>query len=154
MPHDKDTMELIYGDIDSYWANPDFPNHVEDIQEYVEDGLVLITVDHSLDFRVGSYSTYSIFRKELCRLVHEVEPDVIWDSDDGRFERDFEYLINFSDCEGIIGPSACKRLLQDFEKWEDKVLDAWKDTGPRLYGNYIDFKQALEIGSEGLIVFC
>ena len=70
MPHDKEAMELVYGDVDGYWANPDFPNHIEDIQEYMEDGAVLMTTDNILDFRVGSYSTYSIFRKELTLSVN------------------------------------------------------------------------------------
>lgn len=75
--------------------------------------------------RMGSYSGYSRFRDTLwlcamrivvvAKTVEKHAPGSI-----GKFyglTEVFEELIDFSDCEGIIGPEACKRIYGDLVSW-------------------------------------
>lgn len=89
------------------YLNPDFPGR--------EDGLVQgwYTYEDSLHFQAGSYSGYNIWRDQLSCLALGVTPEVVWKNTDRyRGQRCFE-LINFSDCEGSIGPKTSEKIYRD-----------------------------------------
>lgn len=65
-------------------------------------------------FDAGSYSGYNVWREQLCRAALDVGPEEVW-SDPDRFSgKPFVELIDFSDCEGSIGPKTSAKLLADF----------------------------------------
>ena len=78
----------------------------------------------TLNFRAGSYSGYNAWRELLAKLAGYPErvhlsgykpPEKLhaagaWEATEGPFWE----LINFSDCEGTIGPKTSAKLAQDF----------------------------------------
>ena len=90
-------------------ANDHFAARADGITEgcYVVNG-------ETLSFRAGSYSGYNEWRSTLCLLVLGVPASAVF-ADPGNYEgRPFYELINFSDCEGVIGPKTCAKLARDF----------------------------------------
>jgi len=78
-----------------------------------------------------SYTGYNGWREELTRAVHRCEPEKIWRNKDTNLA--LYEIINFSDCEGYIGPDAAADLLADFmdDYLHDRYqqhLDASEDT--------------------------
>jgi|SRR6185503_6936916 len=65
-------------------------------------------------FRAGSYSGYNEWREALCWMALRVRPQAVWKSPEAFAGRPFVELINFSDCEGCIGPVTSAKLAADF----------------------------------------
>lgn len=106
-------------------------------------------------FRAGSYSSYNYWRDELAKLAgwalsgytqyNKEWPSYAasaWRATGGPFWE----LINFSDCEGVIGPIACQKLAKDFADHQE-LADAVDDE--RFRELYADWRQAFEIASDG-----
>jgi hypothetical protein len=102
------------------YVNPDFAARA--------DGLTsgIYRVSTTGGFRAGSYGGYNEWREELARLagypavgsdVRHQHAQGAWDADGGPFHE----LINFSDCEGLIGPITSAKLAEDFAAFQDKV---------------------------------
>ena len=73
-----------------------------------------------------TYGYYNRWREILCRMVHRASPSEIWVEPDKWRGKPFVHLINFSDCEGVIGTEACKVLAKDFADHQaiaDKELE-------------------------------
>ena len=95
---------------------------------------------------IGSYSTYGWFRRAL-----EVFSE----------DRDcFSELINFSDCEGVIGNVVSKKLYKDFVsnaesfiKWVHQKFDAYDSE--LLLQKYRKFETAFKTAKDGgAVEFC
>ena len=73
-----------------------------------------------------------------------------WMADDGPFWE----LINFSDCEGFLGPAVCKKLIMDFDEFASQAKAFSADTVdfPKLYES---FHQAIKevVASNGALHF-
>lgn len=103
-------------------------------------------------FSFGSYS-YNQYREKLTRMALGVAPEVVWDSlandDSSPFkDKPFVEQINFSDCEGIIGPETSAKLAKDYDEWmamAENTLDEWDI---QVYKNFARaFKDASEAGA-------
>jgi hypothetical protein len=70
----------------------------------------------AMGFRAGSYGSYNQWRRELAGIAGYT-PEALWE---GQVPDDvpFASLVNFSDCEGVIGPVVSKRLLTEFETFD------------------------------------
>lgn len=86
--------------------------------------------DDSLRFRAGAYSYYNRFRTKLEKMA----------SNSQLFE-----LIEFSDCEGFIGPVVSKKLAKDFKDLEGIARDQLDEYDMETY---LKFKKAFELASE------
>lgn len=95
---------------------------------------------------IGSYSTYGWFRQALETFSED---------------RDcFNELIDFSDCEGVIGSIVSKKLYEDFssnqkpfEQWVKREFDAYDSE--LLLQMYRKFESAFEIAKDGgAVKFC
>lgn len=64
-------------------------------------------------FRAGSYGGYNHWREQLCQAMLGARPALIWEAPDLWEGGPFVELINFSDCEGALGPVTSAKLLQD-----------------------------------------
>lgn len=78
------------------------------------DGRDYFKVDgEKLNFRAGSYSGYNNWRDELSLLALKVPAESVWHNP--KFlGQPFQELIEFSDCEGVIGPKTSAKLYKDF----------------------------------------
>lgn len=107
------------------YANPDFPGR----EEGVEQRGYYIAESGTHEFR-AAYSSYSRLRDELAKLAGwpagEYEQygkkwpthcEQCWAGEEGPFSE----LINFSDCEGTIGPVVSKKLAADFGQFQAKA---------------------------------
>jgi hypothetical protein len=117
----------------------------------------------SFHFRAGSYSGYNSWRRALCEAIHGVSDVEFWKDEENFIGQPFYELINFSDCEGQIGPKVAEKLYQDFANPENekKFLDYCKAKFETEYleefyqANWEDFKKAFEIARlGGLVQWC
>lgn len=124
-----------------------FPDHIEGL----EDGGVYTYGTDSYGFRAGSYSGYNHFRNELAQMAGFEAADgrhaeAAWASTEGPFWE----LINFSDCEGKIGPVVSAKLLKDFQAFDEKARLKDED----FYEVYKDFTRAFTLAADhGLVDF-
>jgi hypothetical protein len=113
------------------WKNSRFPNHCE-LEEGSYEETPLTEAHH---FRAGSYSGYNRFRDILAQCTLGVTAEAVWADDLKYGDRPFYNLINFSDCDGIIGPKYSAKLYRDFvdnrERFERNLrqeIDFTKET--------------------------
>lgn len=108
----------------------------------------------AFSFRAGGYGSYNNWREELAKIAgwplssyemyNKIQPSYAapaWKADSGPFWE----LINFSDCEGTIGPITSAKLLKDFEKYQEKAnkhVDTW------FLDKYLNWKKAFKIASQ------
>lgn len=133
-------------------------------------------------FRAGSYSGYGSWRRELAELVGVQDLESFWRTCDAMEKQGvtpdlpFWQLLHFSDCEGAIGPVACKALAKDFAEWEERAVEfakrkyeeemaakglgdrfPWDENGHSDMGwwlnKYREWKKAFEDGVEGWVAF-
>jgi hypothetical protein len=117
-------------------------------------------------FRAGSYSGYGNWRRTLAKMIGwEIEDlwqhvgtlvqrnenlnDVLNESDELKVDIPFVELLNFSDCEGFIGPKTSAKLYLDFLEWDEKakVSDPFK--GGYFYETYQEWTEAFKVASDG-----
>jgi hypothetical protein len=81
-----------------------------------------------LDFRAGSYSGYNEYRKLLSECFLGVQPNELW-TNERRYEgKPFYEQINFSDCEGFIGPKVSAKLHEDYKKGRDQWYEFLRES--------------------------
>lgn len=122
------------------YANPDFPERTPGIQtgHYWAAGTV------ARSFRAGSYSGYGRWRADLKEWAETLWTPTEQLAQDRLYP--FYELINFSDCEGVLGPEVCAVLAQDFERPHPMT---W---GPN--GLYNDWAQAFKLAANtGCVCF-
>jgi hypothetical protein len=130
--------------------NPSFPGRADEI----EDGGVY-AYDSMLDFRAGSYGGYNNWRDKLAALagypegeyesygsMHKSHCASCWEGAAGPFAE----LINFSDCEGVIGTAVAAKLHDDFNAYAEKAA-AHED--PWFYDRYENWRQAFAMAADG-----
>lgn len=97
----------------------------------------------SLKFRAGSYGGYNDWREQLAQLAGYASARHVWND---HLLGPFVELINFSDCEGVIGSEAAQKLATDFAAFNEKAL---KHKDPWFYRMYRRWWMAFEIASDG-----
>jgi len=146
------------------YKNSDFPGRADDLENRKA-----YRAAESDGFRAGAYSGYSRWRERLATIaaypVVSVGNITTTDSmnyatnhphaaaawEEGMESRPFYELINFSDCEGVIGTAISKKLAQDFAEFQDRA-NATCD--PRFIEKYNDWRRAFEMASDnGCVVF-
>lgn len=153
-PLDEDGYLVDYDRFQRVNAS-DFPERADDLQ----DGSIYGEWTDSMSFRAGSYSGYNSWRNHLAMVAGYPEKSYVtefynttsycvdcWEGQPGPFAE----LINFSDCEGVIGPKTSAKLLQDFIDFEEKAAEEeeW------FYERYQNFKKAFELAAEnGFVKF-
>ena len=98
-----------FDDSDSKWSSKEVVKHrwlsVLPERTRVADGLetACYIVDDEYGFRAGSYGGYNLWRDLLSRAFLGVPARDVW-RNPGAYDSPITSLINFSDCEGLIGP--------------------------------------------------
>lgn len=133
---DEDNMFTIY-------PQPHFEKHLD----FFEVGDVY-AAEEVFHFRAGSYSGYNLWRKKLAEMAGYENVEDVWKN---KTSGPFFELINFSDCEGIIGPDTSKKLYDDFVAFEEqaKTFDASQDGfDDWFFEKYKSWKEAFSLAKE------
>ncbi len=149
-PVDPSSKEPL--DYDSYtqlFVNNDFPGRADEIEHKG-----VYSFDDAGGLSAGPYSAYNRWRDDLAKMVGWPKGEYeqygrIWESHcvacwNGA-EGAFSELINFSDCEGVIGAKIAKKLADDFEAHQSRA-DEHPD--PSFRKKYAEFRAAFELASD------
>jgi hypothetical protein len=98
------------------WGQGDFPEH-----HNLTPGLYAYA--DKTGWRAGSYSGYNDWRDWLSRAALGVSAETVWRDFDRWRDRGAAWLVNFSDCEGIIGAEVCARILADLRENESMIRE-------------------------------
>lgn len=149
-PIHPETREELKYDFRAY-VSTGFPGRAG----MIEDRAIYSAVDRH-GFRAGSYGGYNQWRDELAKLagypakpvdryntgnVQQRHDQGAWDADSGPFWE----LINFSDCEGVIGSEVSAKLAKDFAEHQG-AADAHEDEYFRE--RYKEWRKAFEMASD------
>jgi len=100
----------------------------------------------------GGYFTWSAIRAALTEASWGVDPQEVWDNE-GKYGDQLLYpLVHFTDCDGVIGPLACRRILRGLELYgvRERFEEKWPAERPAVYDDLLEIFRA---GSTGLVVF-
>lgn len=148
---DKSTIEI---DEDGYPEDYDNYHLFHVVDCYADrasevEAEAIYTSTETYGFRAGSYSGYNSWRNELAKLAGY--PEIKGRFDEGAWQEEsgpFWDLINFSDCDGVIGTAACKNLLADFLAFD---AQAKVHAGPHneyFYEVYKEFTHGLTLAAD------
>lgn len=106
-------------------------------------------------FRAGSYGGYNAWRDDLARYAGYGSAGAVWNGDVDATA--FLELINFTDCDGIIGPVVAAKLAVDFTENEEVIrakVTAERDDHDAAYWmqRYDNWKIAFEMAAQGGMV--
>lgn len=134
----------------TFYKNPYFPGRADDIQ----DGAAYMDSDAG-GFRAGSYGGYNRWREQLAELagyeltefddygrVAKCHAAACWHGAEGPFSE----LINFSDCEGVIGATVSAKLARDFKEFQDKADQHYDEY---FKEKYAEWRKAFETAADG-----
>ena len=80
--------------------------------------------------------------------------DVLNESDELKVDIPFVELLNFSDCEGFIGPKTSAKLHADFLEWDKKAKN-FDSQNSYFYETYKEWTEAFKVASDGgCVIFC
>lgn len=113
-----------------------------------------------LSKRIGSYSTYNIVRNIISRVTIGESAEVVWST------RDYKghgagYLVDFSDCDGILDSYYCQHIAKDLTTHKQQLIEAlMEEFDPDndsfdYYNEYVsDIITLFEVGSDnGCVIF-
>jgi hypothetical protein len=122
--------------------SPVFPQQAE---HYANTPYSAYSYKEAVEFRAGSYSGYNNWRHLLAKLAGYSDEDAFRGL---AKNRPFNELVNFSDCEGIIGPKTSAKLAKDFaafdeaaRKWPNDQDCAW------FYEKYAEWHKAFVLAA-------
>lgn len=142
-PEDYDNYSIFY-----------VVEHYADRAPEIESDAVYTSTE-TYGFRAGSYSGYNTWRNELAKMAGY--PEIKGRYDEGAWEEEsgpFLDLINYSDCEGVIGTGVCKNLLADFLAFDAQAQTHNSPNGEYFYEVYKEFTQGLTLAADnGLLHF-
>lgn len=128
----------------------DFPGRAAGL-----DNMAAYSYEESKSFWSGGYSKYNYWREELAKMAgYPVSETDVY----GRKEYlhalsawngtitggPFYELIDFSDCEGTIGPIVSRKLARDFEEWTDRA----SAIGGSFYEKFMEWRRCFELASD------
>lgn len=99
------------------------------------------TFAESFGFRAGSYSGYNRWRDQLAKVAGHASAAEAWASD---HSGPFMELVNFSDCEGTIGPVVAAKLVKDFSAFKD----AAQREDEYFFQKYCDWEKAFKMAAD------
>lgn len=142
-PLDWERFDIItQSDIDR--TEKDFPGSTKGLKA----GVYSFEATHN--FKAGSYGGYNEWREELARMAHGMPAKAVWVLPP-RADFAFQELINFTDCEGVIGPEVAAKLAKDFAAHQDRA-EKFATTiadGEWFISRYSEWRKAFEMAADG-----
>jgi|LakMenEpi03Aug12_release.lakeMendotaPanAssembly.Ray.scaffolds.fasta_scaffold13684_9 hypothetical protein len=111
------------------------------------------------DFKAGSYSGYSAYRRMLSECFLGALPEEVWSNQSIYRGQPFYEQVNFSDCEGFIGPEFSAKLAEDYEEGRDQWYEYLKESGEGAnwvelhMARYDNWTKAFKVASDGGFVW-
>jgi hypothetical protein len=128
--------EIDAENVRHFYANPDFPGR----EGSLVDGYYRFS--DQLHVWSSSYSGHSVARAKLAEMVGFVADWVAWSVPE---TGPFVELINFTDCDGVIGPELCAKLAKDFQEHRQTALEI----GGTFYKWYEAYRKGFKFASDG-----
>lgn len=97
------------------------------------------------DYRAGSYSGYNQRRNMLSIAALGAQDSSVWESPEEYKANAVSLLVNFSDCEGFIGPVTSAKIYLALMEIPEKRLENWEEWERRWLNDVI---QGFEIASD------
>jgi hypothetical protein len=123
------------------------------------DGLVkgLYTYTDSAEGYSGGNGRYNVWREHLAALAGYPATAITqygktemkhaaacWNGATGPFSE----LINFTDCDGVIGPVTAAKLAKDFDEFDERAKEYEREVAG-FHKHYSEFKASMEMASDG-----
>lgn len=148
-------------DFDWFTISSDFASHIRD---YGVSGQIVKYIkgpnSDGTEFSAGSYSSYNSFRNHLSCALLGVTVTEAWENEEMYSEHLIWDLLNFSDCEGAIGPMVSdvihKGLVDNQSKFSSYLRSRGDGVIDLEYYNqtYRNFMDAFAFGKqEGIVIF-
>lgn len=125
----------------TYVNGSHFPEQLQD-SDLKSNGVY--EYDAAFGFYAGSYFGYNAWREQLAIRFTLAHPKNIWARPDDFKDRPFYFLVNFSDCEGIIAGQATHKLAADFEEHQERA----ESIGGLFLEKYNAFSKAFHMARE------
>jgi hypothetical protein len=122
------------------WVFPNgeaFPDHAEELKDEA-----IYRYDQAFGFCPGAYSSYNRWRDSLAVMAGYGSAKTAWEQN---LSGAFSELINFTDCDGIIGQKFAAKLARDFAEFDEKARDFGS---PEFYAKYQDWRRAFELAAQ------
>jgi hypothetical protein len=153
----KDAMFMSQGDeiftLDTGLRKIDvYSMHTQDMEE----GTYYETHESKSESMSFSYGGYNGFRNEISLALLGAPAKEVWVNEQYYKESPAYKLINFSDCEGLFGPTVSKEIHEQLVANRDKYaeyIEKKEDTGYPLF-TYDKLIKIFELGADdGIIMF-
>lgn len=145
---DEDGKLVRWGELIQFYNNPDFPGRFAGLKEKMA-----YAIKGDSEGLSCGYRRYIAWREELAKLagykagkyehygqIRESYCLPCWDGAEGPFSEQ----INFSDCEGTIGPIVCAKLAKDYADFAEKA----EAVGGYFWEKYQVWKKCFELGAD------
>lgn len=136
----KEKLRKVIDDDEAYdldWIRF-YTHNDKDCYQHIDiDDSYFYSYDDTEHMRAGSYGGYNSWRNTLRQLASTLPID-----SDGYYP--FYELINYSDCEGVIGTMCSTKLAKDFNDYEEQAclhFDQYSLT------KYYEWKKMFELAS-------
>jgi hypothetical protein len=127
-------------------TNIDFPAHLDGRREGWYFG------DDGESFPAGSYSGYNRVRADICRLALNVNPDQVWNDPERYRDEPIYPLINFTDCDGAVGPDTSRRLADALDALAPRFAEMGNEWSEQVAEHFrVAFRQAAD--TNGFVIF-
>lgn len=135
-------------DHEHLYIDPDFPTHAAPLAE----GHYAAGEGGWRDFHAGSYGGYNMWRDKLARLAGAPSARAMWTDRETYQSYPFYELVNFSDCDGAIGPEVSRKLAADFNAMAEQARALGGNDG--FFRLYQQFRAAFTTAQhDGVVCF-
>jgi hypothetical protein len=115
------------------------------------------SVGEEASFRAGSYGGYNEWREHLAAMALGMTPERLWTlvKTDPTFAGPFVEQINFTDCDGTIGPTASAKLAKDYADFTERAEEYGKRVGCEwFFPRYKQWRAAFDVAApNGVVLF-
>jgi hypothetical protein len=152
----KDAMFMSQGD-EVYEMHPDirkYPEYSMHTQDMV-DGVYHETSESKSESMSLSYGGYNGFRNEISLALIGAPAKEVWVNEQYYKESPAYKLINFSDCEGLFGPTVSKEIHEQLVANRDKYVEHLRANSNHYDIEYYDkLTRIFGLGADdGIIMF-
>lgn len=122
--------------------------------EDMEAGVYYETSESKSAHTRFSYSGYNSFRNQLSLSLIGVPAKTVWSDPELYKDSPAFKVINFSDCEGLFGPTVSKEIHEQLVANRDKFESQLNEESVYGLDSYDTFTEIFKLGSDnGIVMF-
>jgi hypothetical protein len=131
------------------YTNKAFPGRADGLHPE----MAYSSCEDSFAFQAGSYMYYSKWRNQLAEMAGLGSAEAVRTNPEKK-GLPFVELIDFSDCEGLIGPKVAAKLAKDFADYEFSASAfAVESEDDFFLALYREWRRAFEWAADGGMVY-